>query len=310
MNLLAETVRRAAATPSGAAGGLTLLALALTALVAAMAGPDPLAQDLSSKFAAPGPGHILGTDYLGRDILARVGEALRGSLGVAFAVALISGAAGGLIGLASGYAGGWADMVAQRLVDALMALPVIVLALAIVASTGPSKVGVLAALSVAFMPMAVRVTRASALSLRSAGYAEAARAMGARPWAVLFNHVLPNAAGPWVVVLSAQVGGALLAEASLSFLGAGARGAGSLGAMLGREAQVYMHSSPWMVVWPGLALAGATMAANLIGDAVAGTVAAPSTRPWEADRGQTASSPSSIPAPVRKPGGPLKPPPP
>jgi peptide/nickel transport system permease protein len=271
-------LRRAATSPAGAGGALLLAALVFTGVAAIAAGPDPAAQDLGTRFAGPGPGRLLGTDHLGRDVLARVGSALLGSLGVAFAVALVSGVAGGLTGLASGYAGGWADMALQRVVDALMALPVVVLALAVVAATGPNRTGLIVALSLAFTPLVVRVARASALTLRGAGYAEASRAMGARPAAVVMRHVLPNAIAPWAVVVSSQVGAALMAEASLSFLGVGARGAGSLGSMLGREAQVYMHSAPWTVIWPGLALALATLAANLIGDAAAEAAVGPSVR--------------------------------
>jgi peptide/nickel transport system permease protein len=262
-------LRRAAISPAGTVGLLLLAALVATGVAVIAAGPDPAAQELGSRFAGPGPGRLLGTDHLGRDVLARVGTALVGSLGVAFAVALVSGVAGGLTGLASGYAGGWADMALQRLIDALMALPVVVLAMAVVAVTGPERTGLTVALSIAFTPLVVRVARASALTLREAGYAEASRAMGARPGAVVLRHVLPNAVAPWAVVVSSQVGAALMAEASLSFLGLGARGAGSLGSMLGREAQVYMQSAPWTVIWPGLALALAALAANLIGDAVA-----------------------------------------
>ena len=235
--------------------------------IAAVAGPGPAAQDLAARLSGPGSGHLLGADHLGRDLLARVAEAMRSSIGVAAAAALISGVAGGALGLVSGYARGWLDLSVQRAVDALMSLPLVVLALAVVAATGPTSAGVIAAISVAFTPLTVRVARASAISLRSAGYVEASTAAGAGPAATLLRHVLPNAAGPWAVVVSAQFGGALLAEASLSFLGAGPRT--SLGAMLGREAQVYMHTSPWVVVWPGLALALATLSVNLIGDALA-----------------------------------------
>lgn len=268
MSGLARTFSKALTSPSGMTGALALVALVTAAFIVAGAGPDSAAQDIHNRLAGPGSGHLLGTDQLGRDVLARIGGAMRGSLWVAFTVAGVSGTAGGLIGLASGYLGGWTDVAAQRAVDALMAFPVIVLALGVVAATGPTRAGVVVALSVAFTPVVVRVTRASALSMRSAGYAEAARAMGANSRAVVLRHVLPNALGPWVVVVSTQVGGALVAEASLSFLGVGAQGAGSLGSMLGREAQVYMTASPWTAVWPGLTLALATLAANLIGDAV------------------------------------------
>jgi peptide/nickel transport system permease protein len=212
---------------------------------------------------------MLGTDHLGRDLAARLAAAMRGSLAMAGLAALISGAAGGVIGLASGYAGGWVDMAVQRATDGVMALPLIVLALAVVAATGPSKTGIVAALSVAFIPLTARVARASALTLRTAAYVDAARATGATGRHTVMKHVIPGAAGPWAVVVAAQAGGALLAEASLSFLGLAPAGTLSLGGMLGREAQVYMHSSPWIIVWPGLALVLATLSANLIGEGLA-----------------------------------------
>ncbi len=262
-----SAARRVLRTPSGAAGALMLAALTAVVLTAIFAAPDPAAQDLGARLAGPGQSHLLGSDHLGRDLLARLGAAVRGSVWVAVVAALLSGVGGGLLGLASGYAGGWSDLTVQRLVDALMAFPVVVLALAVIAATGPTRTGVIIALSLAFTPLAARVARASALSLRHSGYSEAARAMGAGPVAVLFRHIVPNAAGPWLAVTSTQVGAALAAEASLSFLGVGVQGTGSLGAMLGREAQVYMHSSAWIIIWPGLALALATMAANLLADA-------------------------------------------
>ncbi len=263
---LASVLIRTCRTRTGAAGLLLLVAMSITAAAAIAFGSDPLDQNLRNRLVAPGVGHLLGTDQLGRDLLVRISYAFRASLGVAVSVALISGVMGAAIGLISGYLGGRPDAVVQRAIDALMALPLLVMALAVVAAAGPSPFGVTVALSLAFLPLSVRVARASALTLRSAGYVESARAMGASTTEVIRRHLLPNAAGPWVVILAAQAGGALLAEASLSFLGVGAHGAGSLGSMLGRDAQVYMHSSPWLVIWPGAALAILTMAFNLLGD--------------------------------------------
>ena len=129
------------------------------------------------------------------------------------------------------------------------------------------------ALVVAFSPVAARVARAGARSVRGTGYVEAARVAGAGSAAVLRSHVLPNAAGPWLIVVSTQVGAAVLAEASLGFLGLGGAGASaSLGAMLGGEAQTYMHGAPWLVVWPGAVLALLVLSANLLGDALAGAL--------------------------------------
>jgi peptide/nickel transport system permease protein len=155
------------------------------------------------------------------------------------------------------------------LVDGVAALPLLVLALAIVTAAGSGRWGVIAALSIAFMPLSARVARASALSLNQAGYLSASLAIGSAPTATLARHVVPNVIGPWLAVVSTQVGGAVLAEASLSFLGVGGQGSASLGAMLGREAQTYMYASAWVIVWPGLALALLALTANVIGDALA-----------------------------------------
>ncbi|MEX0761171.1 MAG: ABC transporter permease [Dehalococcoidia bacterium] len=263
-----RTIRWSWGAPTGKLAAALLLALLIMIVAGPFIGPDPSVHDIESRLAGPSISHPLGTDHLGRDLLGRVAGAARGSVTVGLSVAAISGIVGGLLGLASGYIGGWLDLVLQRVVDSLMAIPLVVLALAVVAAVGPGRGGVIAALSVAFIPLAARVARSSALSIRQSAYVEAARAMGAGDTAVILRHVLPNAAGPWMVVVSAQVGGAVLAEAALSFLGA-AQGGGSLGAMLGREAQTYMYASPWIVVWPGLALALVALAMNLAGDAVA-----------------------------------------
>ncbi len=225
--------------------------------------------DLQNTLSGPAWPHPLGTDQLGRDALARVARGLRGSLLIGISVALISGVVGGLVGLASGFWRGWPDLLLQRLTDALMALPLLVMALAVIAVTGPTRAGVVIALSVAFTPLVMRVVRSSALALQQAGHVEAARASGATDWHVIAAHLSPNALAPWAVVVSTQVGGAALAEASLSFLGAGPGGDASLGALLGGEAQTYAFAAPWLIVWPGIALALVSVSANLIGDGLA-----------------------------------------
>lgn len=212
----------------------------------------------------------MGTDQFGRDQLSRVLHGTRASLLVAIAVGALSGLGGGLIGLFSGYFGGRLDLVLQRLVDAVMSIPLIVLALALIVATPGSRMGVIVALSIGFAPLMIRVTRASALSLRQAAYAEAARAMGASAGAVLARHIVPNAAAPWIVLAGAQVGAAVLAESSLSFLGFGAPVAQpSLGALLGGEVQSSIQRAPWLVVWPGLVIALLVLGVNLVADALA-----------------------------------------
>jgi len=273
MSSLADLLRGTARRADGRVGLLLLGVLVLLAVLApALAGPPDL-QDLAERLRGPTVAHPLGTDQLGRDVLSRALHGVRHSLVTGFLVAAASGLLGGAAGLAGGYRGGWLDTLIQRAIDTLMALPLLVLALAVVAALGPSRWGVTIALAVAFTPIAARIARAGARSVRSAGYVQAARTTGAGTTAVLARHVVPNAAGPWLIVVSAQVGAAILAEASLGFLGLGGSGtATSLGAMLGGEAQTYMHGAPWLIVWPGLMLALLVLSANLLGDALAGAL--------------------------------------
>ena len=264
--------RRTVASNSTRAG-LTLMLVLLALMLLGPLGKETSGRgDLENSLSGPSRSHPMGADQLGRDVLARVSEGLRGSLMVGATAAAISGIAGGILGLASGFWRGWPDLLLQRLIDALMAVPLLVLALAVIAATGPTRTGVVIALSVAFTPLIVRVARSSALTLRESGYVEASWASGASTWHIVSRHLAPNAFGPWAVVVSTQVGGAVLAEASLSFLGAGPGGSASLGSLLGGEAQTYAFAAPWLIIWPGIVLAAVSIAAILIGDGLAQSV--------------------------------------
>ena len=265
----ANMARRTVASNSTRAG-LTLMLVLLALMLLGPLGKETSGRgDLENSLSGPSRSHPMGADQLGRDVLARVSEGLRGSLMVGATAAAISGIAGGILGLASGFWRGWPDLLLQRLIDALMAVPLLVLALAVIAATGPTRTGVIIALSVAFTPLIVRVARSSALTLRESGYVEASWASGASTWHIVSRHLAPNAFGPWAVVVSTQVGGAVLAEASLSFLGAGPGGSASLGSLLGGEAQTYAFAAPWLIIWPGIVLAAVSIAAILIGDGLA-----------------------------------------
>ena len=268
----ANMARRTAASNSARAG-LTLMLVLLVLMLLGPLGKETSGRgDLENSLSGPSRSHPMGADQLGRDVLARVSEGLRGSLMVGATAAAISGIAGGILGLASGFWRGWPDLLLQRLIDALMAVPLLVLALAVIAATGPTRTGVIIALSVAFTPLIVRLARSSALTLRESGYVEASWASGASTWHIVSRHLAPNAFGPWAVVVSTQVGGAVLAEASLSFLGAGPGGSASLGSLLGGEAQTYAFAAPWLIIWPGIVLAAVSIAAILIGDGLAQSV--------------------------------------
>jgi peptide/nickel transport system permease protein len=269
--------RRTVASNSTRAG-LTLMLVLLALMLLGPLGKETSGRgDLENSLSGPSRSHPMGADQLGRDVFARVSEGLRGSLMVGATAAAISGIAGGILGLASGFWRGWPDLLLQRLIDALMAVPLLVLALAVIAATGPTRTGVIIALSVAFTPLIVRVARSSALTLRESGYVEASWASGASTWHIVSRHLAPNAFGPWAVVVSTQVGGAVLAEASLSFLGAGPGGSASLGSLLGGEAQTYAFAAPWLIIWPGIVLAAVSIAAILIGDGLAQSVSPIST---------------------------------
>ena len=268
----ANMARRTVASNSTRAG-LTLMLVLLALMLLGPLGKETSGRgDLENSLSGPSRSHPMGADQLGRDVLARVSEGLRGSLMVGATAAAISGIAGGILGLASGFWRGWPDLLLQRLIDALMAVPLLVLALAVIAATGPTRTGVVIALSVAFTPLVVRLARSSALTLRESGYVEASWASGASTWHIVSRHLAPNAFGPWAVVVSTQVGGAVLAEASLSFLGAGPGGSASLGSLLGGEAQTYAFAAPWLIIWPGIVLAAVSIAAILIGDGLAQSV--------------------------------------
>jgi peptide/nickel transport system permease protein len=203
-------------------------------------------------------------------MLARLVHAARQSLLVAGLVALIAGAGGGGLGLVSGYLGGRFDLITQRIVDSLLSMPLLLLALAAMAAYPNSRLAMIVVLSIGFSPAVARITRASALAARGTGYAEAARAMGARHSHVISTHIVPAAVGPWMIFAGTQAGAAILAESSLAFLGFGASASNpSLGTLLGGEAQIYLNRAPWMIVWPGLAISLFVLSINMAAEGMA-----------------------------------------
>ncbi len=252
-----------------------VLGAAIIAIVSLMSifGPDPNGQQLSKVLESPGGSQLMGTDQLGRDQFARVATGARNSLFTVLVVIAVSGVGGGLVGLFSGYRGGTVDLLIQRCVDALMAMPLIVIALAVVAAAGASFWSVTLAISVAFAPLTIRVTRSSAVSLRNANFVAAAHVNGASTLRILLRHLVPNAAGPWAIIAGSQAAAAVLVEAALAFLGA-APGRITLGGLLGGDAQTYMYGASWLIIWPGVALAAVALAVNLLGEWVAESVAA------------------------------------
>ena len=250
---------------------LVSAAVLLLVVLAALAGPllapySANAVDLSRALQPPSGGHLFGTDELGRDVFSRVVLAARVSMLVSIVSVTIAFVVGVTLGLVAGYAGGWTDTVAMRVVDVMFAFPVLLLALSIVAILGPGLTTAIIAIGVVYTPIFARVARASTLSVREESYVRAARGMGARPLEIIVRHVLPNVAAPLIVQTSLSLAFAILSEAALSFLGLGVQPPEpSWGRML-FDARGYLDQAWWMAVFPGLAVFVTVLAFNLLGD--------------------------------------------
>jgi peptide/nickel transport system permease protein len=260
--------------PLGAAGGFLMLLLVVGALFAeVLATHDPIATDAANTLARPGAEHWLGSDHLGRDIYSRIVHGARVSLVVGVMSTLLGSVLGGIIGLLSAYFGGKTDLISQRVMDILQGLPLLVLALVMSAALGPALHNVVIAISVPIIPRAARVIRSSVLSIREMQYVEAARALGVRHLRIAFRHVLPNTIGVFIVLTTAQLGSAVLVEATLSFLGLGVpEPYPSWGRMLSVSAAEYAQKAPHLVMFPGLAISLAVFGSNLLGDALRDTL--------------------------------------
>jgi len=230
---------------------------------------DPLSVDSVHALAAPSAVHWMGTDSFGRDVWSRIIHGSRISLAVGLGSTALGGSIGVLIGLASGYLSGWVDLVFQRIIDILQALPLLVLALVMTAALGPSLQNVIIAIAIPLVPSVARVIRANTLALRELPFVEAASAIGMSEMRIVFRHILPNTLAPLIVLATAQLGSAILTEASLSFLGLGIpEPYPSWGRMLSESAAEYVRVAPWLVIFPGIAISLAVFGTNLFGDAL------------------------------------------
>lgn len=259
-----------ALTARGAPFGMAVLALVLLmAVVAPLIAPyDPLKQDLANILLPPSAAHLLGTDNLGRDIVARVVYGSRVSLIAGLASVAVAVVVGSLLGLAAGFAGGMVDNVVMRMVDAVLSFPGLVLALALGAVMGAGLLGVVIALGVVYTPTFARLMRGQVLSIREREFVHAARVIGAPSWRIVTRHVLPNVATPIVVQASLSIAFAILAEASLSFLGLGVPPPEpSWGGMI-NQGRGYLQQAPWIVFGPGAALFVTVLGLNFVGDAI------------------------------------------
>jgi peptide/nickel transport system permease protein len=267
---MTEALYYARRYPLGLAGAIILIIFVLTAVFANLVAPfDPLTTNARFSLAPPSFRFIIGADMMGRDMLSRMIHGARISLAVALGATCIGSGLGAMLGLASGYLGGWFDLIVQRLAEIMQALPLLVMALVITASLGPSLINTIIAIAIPLIPNVARVIRANVLSLRELSYIEAARAVGMRRTRIALVHIFPNTLAPLIVLATAQLGSTILTEASLSFLGLGVpEPYPSWGRMLSEPAAEYIRSAPWLVIFPGLAISLVVFGANLFGDAL------------------------------------------
>jgi peptide/nickel transport system permease protein len=252
----------------GAMLGLAIvLAFVLIAVLAPVIAPqDPLETSWSAVRKAPSAQYIFGTDDIGRDVLSRVIWGARASLLAGLVSVCIAMALGVPIGLLAGYLGGWVDGVISRLTDSMLAVPFLILAIALAAFLGPSLTNAMIAIGVSSTPIFIRLTRGQVLSVKVEDFVEAARAVGNPPWRIALRHILPNILPPLIVQATLAIAAAIIAEASLSFLGLGQQPpAPSWGSML-NTAKNYVDNAPWMAIWPGVSIFLLVLSFNLLGD--------------------------------------------
>ncbi|MFZ3234179.1 MAG: ABC transporter permease [Stellaceae bacterium] len=256
--------------PLGTFGLVLVAIMAVAGLTANWIAPyDPTANDFAAMTEAPNWAHWLGTDQFGRDLLSRIIFGARTALIVGFSSAIVSSFAGLVLGVGSAYFGGWVDLYLQRLLDILMAFPLIILALAVVAIFGTGLHNVIVAITIPLIPRCARIVRASALAIREVPYVDAARACGFGHTRIILRHMVPNVMAPFLILLTAFVGQAILAEASLSYLGLGVQEpTPAWGLMLQGGAEEYASTAPWIAIFPGLAIALTVFGFSLFGDAL------------------------------------------
>jgi len=261
--------------PLGAISFAIICAMMIAGIFCEWVAPyDPLAIDFASLLAAPSWDHWCGTDAFGRDICSRLIYGSRTALVIGFTSSFLGSSVGAILGIASAYFGGRIDNWIQRVVDVLLAFPIIVLALVVVAAFGKQllvgiDVNLIFAITLPIVPRVARVVRAAALSVRVMPYVDAARAAGYSHTRIIFRHMAPNVVAPYLIMLTAFVAQAILAEASLSFLGLGVQEpTAAWGLMLSGNAADFYRQAPWMILFPGVAISIAVFAFNLFGDSL------------------------------------------
>jgi peptide/nickel transport system permease protein len=256
--------------PLGAIGALIVVVMLVVAVMASWIAPnDPVAVDFAAMLARPNAKHWLGTDAFGRDVLSRLIFGSQTALLVGFGSALLGATAGAILGVGSAYFGGRIDLYLQRFMDIFLSFPLIILALAIVSILGNTLPNVIMAITIPMIPRCALVIRSSALAIREMPYVDAARAAGFGHARIVLRHMLPNVMAPYLIMVTAFLGQAILLEASLSFLGLGVQEpTASWGLMLRGAAVDFAETAPWMAVFPGLAISLSVFAFNLFGDSL------------------------------------------
>ncbi len=255
--------------PLGAAGAVLVILTILVAIFAPLLAPaDPLSTNPRAALMGPSRQYLLGSDWLGRDSLSRIIYGARTSIYVGFLATLLGTVVGSLLNVFSAYRGGTIDMLVQRLMDVLLAFPTLIMALAIMAVLGTSVNNTIIAIAIPFIPRTGRVVRSAVLTVKESQYVEVSQAVGCSPLRLIFRHVIPNCVAPYLIITSALLGTAILVEASLSFLGLGVDPqTPSWGSFLA-EAMEFWEDSPWLAIFPGIAISLAIFGVNLFGDAL------------------------------------------
>jgi peptide/nickel transport system permease protein len=268
---VAEVVARFVRTkPLGAAGAVIILGMLFVAVFARVLAPyDPYVGDYGQQFARPTTEHWFGTDEFGRDVMSRIMYGARIALFVGFSASFVGCTIGALLGVISAFWGGRVDLLLERLMDILLAFPQLILALAIASILGPAVQNVVIAISIPVIPRVARVVRAAAMSVKENVYVEAVQALGATRRRVILQHIIPNVTAPYIIMLTAQLSAAILAEAALSYLGLGAaEPTPSWGLMLSGSAPSYAEKAPWIALFPGIAISLGVFGFNLFGDSL------------------------------------------
>ncbi|MBM3530971.1 MAG: ABC transporter permease [Alphaproteobacteria bacterium] len=268
--LLLRMLQFSIRNPLGAAGALVIVIMFVMALLADFIAPyDPVANAFDRLHQPPSAENWFGTDQFGRDVFSRIVYGARTALLVGFVSSVVGATIGLVLGVASAYFGGRVDLIFQRVLDIFMAFPLIIMALAVIAIFGTGAQNVIIAITIPFIPRCARVVRSAALSIRELPYIDAARANGFSHSRIILRHMVPNVMAPFLIMITAFVGQAILLEASLSYLGLGVQEpTPAWGLMLQGGAEEYAESAPWIAIFPGIAISLAVFGFSLFGDAV------------------------------------------